>query len=154
MKKIICAIMAVCLVLSMAACGKQEQPAVSLDVAALYESYQQYLPEMFYPDEATLLNFLGIHAEDCVQYKIAICAEGLRADEVWLIEAKDDAAMENLTALAQARIQSKLDETETYAPDQFLVVQEAEVLTNGRYLALLISPDVDTLKSGFEAAFQ
>ena len=49
---------------------------------------------------------------------------------------------------------SKLDETETYVPDQYLIVQKAEVLTNGLYLALLISPDVDTLKAEFEAAFQ
>lgn len=154
MKKSICAIIVICLMLSLAACGAEEQQAVSVDVATVYESYQEYMPEMFYPDEATLLNFLGIRAEDCAQYKIAICAEGLRADEVWLIEAKDDAAMQNLTELAQARIQSKLDETETYAPDQFLIVQEAEVLTNGRYLALLISPDVEALKTGFEVAFK
>lgn len=154
MKKMICAIVAVCLMLTLVACGNSKQQAASVDTAALYESFQQYLPEMFYPDEATLLNFLGIRTEDCVQYKVAICAEGLRADEVWLIEAKDDAAMQNLTGLAQARIQSKLDETETYAPDQFLIVQKAEVLTNGHYLALFISPDVEALKAGFEAAFQ
>lgn len=153
MKKFICMIIALCLLLGMAACGSQEQ-TVSLDVAALYEGYQQYLPEMFFPDDATLLNFLGIHAEDCVQYKVAICAEGLRADEVWLIEAKDDAALETLTNLANARIQSKLDETETYAPDQYLIVQQAVVLTQGRYLALFISPDVETLKASFEANFQ
>jgi len=153
MKKFICMIIALCLLLGMAACGSKEQD-VSLDVAALYEDYQQHLPEMFFPDEATLLNFLGIHAEDCVQYKVAICAEGLRADEVWLIEAKDDAALETLTNLANARIQSKLDETETYAPDQYLIVQQAVVLTQGRYLALFISPDVETLKASFEANFQ
>jgi len=153
MKKFICMIIALCLLLGMAACGSKEQD-VSLDVAALYEDYQQYLPEMFFPDEATLLNFLGIHAEDCVQYKVAICAEGLRADEVWLIEAKDDAALETLTNLANARIQSKLDETVTYAPDPYVVVEKAQTLENGLYLALLISPDVDALKAGFEAAFQ
>ena len=153
MKKVISLILALALLMSMSACGGKKETA-SVDVKALYESYSQYLPEMFYPDEATLLNFLGIRAEDCVQYKVAICAEGLRADEVWLIEAKDAAALENLTALANARIQSKLDETETYAPDQYLIVQKAEVLTNGLYLALFISPDVDALKAGFEAAFQ
>lgn len=152
MKKILCAIMAVCLMLTLAACGNQKQQAPVLDMEALYESYQQHLPEMFYPDEDTLMNFLGISVEDCVQYKIAICAEGMRADEVWLIEAKDDAAMQNLTELANTRIQSKLDETETYAPDQYVIVQKAEVLTDGRYLALLISPEVEILKSGFEDA--
>lgn len=154
MKKVIYAITAVCLILSLAGCGSKSEETASVDLAAVYDSYQQYLPEMFYPDESTLLNFLGIHVEDCVQYKVAICSEGMRADEIWLIEAKDDAAMENLTALAQTRIQAKLDETESYVPDQFLIVQKAEVLTNGRYLALLVSPDVDALKAGFEAAFQ
>lgn len=152
MKRVICSIMALCLMMTLAACGSEKQSNV--DVAALFESNQQYLPEMFFPDDDTLLSFLGIHAEDCAQYKIAICAEGLRADEVWLIEAKDDAAMQNLTELANARIQSKLDETETYAPDQYLIVQKAQVLTNGRYLALFISPDVDAMKAGFEAAFK
>lgn len=154
MKKIICAMIAICIVVGLTGCGNGAQEAVSVDLEAVYDGYQQYLPEMFFPDEATLLNFLGIRTEDCAQYKIAICSEGMRADEIWLIEAKDDAAMETLTALAQTRIQAKLDETESYVPDQFQIVQKAEVLTNGRYLALLISPDVDTLKAGFEAAFQ
>lgn len=153
MKKLICVLITVCLVLSLSACGKKEETA-SLDIDVLYESFQQYLPDMFFPDEATLMNFLGISVDDCVRYKVAICAEGLRADEVWLIEAKDDAALKKLEELAQVRIQSKLDETETYAPDQYLIVQKAEVLTNGRYLAFFISPDVESMKAGFEAAFQ
>lgn len=154
MKKIISLLLVFSLLLAQAACSRKEEAAVSVDVYALYESYNEHLPEMFYPDDATLMNFLGINAEDCTQYKVAICAEGMRADEVWLIEAKDEAALETLQQLAQTRIESKLDETVTYAPDQYLVVQKAELLTNGLYLALLISPDVDTLKAGFESSFQ
>lgn len=155
MKKIVSLMLALCLVLSMAACGGKAEEPVSIDVNALYEeSYSQYMPEMFYPDEATLMNFLGISVEDCAQYKIAICAEGLRADEVWLIEAKDEAALERLRQLAKNRIESKLDETVTYAPDQYVIVEKAQVLENGLYLAFLISPEVDTLATAFEAAFQ
>ena len=156
MKKIISLILALTLVLSLAACGgssKAEEP-VSVDVAALYDSYSQYMPDMFYPDDETLMNFLGINVEDCAKYKVAICAEGMRSDEIWLIEAKDEAALENLRQLAETRIQSKLEETVSYAPDQYVVVEKAQLLTNGLYLALFISPDVDALKAGFEAAFQ
>ena len=152
MKKILSMILALCLVLSLAACGGKAEEAVSVDVATLYESYSQYMPDMFYPDDATLMNFLGINAEDCAQYKVAICAEGMRSDEVWLIEAKDQAALENLRQLAQTRIQSKLDETVTYAPDQYVVVEKAQILENGLYLALLISPDVDALVEIFNEA--
>lgn len=153
MKKAISLLLILSLVLTMVACGKKEDPK-SIDVSALYESYSQYLPEVFCPDEATMLNFLGIRAEDCAQYQVAICSEGMRADEVWLIEAKDQASLERLRKLAQTRIDAKLDETKSYVPDQYAIVEKAELLTNGLYLALLISPDVDTLKAGFEAAFR
>lgn len=154
MKNIISLLLILAMVLSMAACGGQKEETVSVDVNTLYESYSQYLPEMFYPDEETMLNFLGIKAEDCAQYKIAICAEGLRVDEVWLIEAKDEDSLKTLRQLAQTRIEAKLDETITYVPDQYVIVEKAEVVVNGLYLALLISPEVDALKAGFEAAFQ
>lgn len=154
MKKTISLLLVLTMVLGLAACGSKKEEAKTVDVAALYDSYTQYLPEMFFPDEDTLLNFLGIQASDCAQYKVAICAEGLRADEVWLIEAKDQAALENLQQLAQTRIQAKLDETVTYVPDQYVIVEKAQILTNGLYLALLISPDVDAMKAGFEAAVQ
>lgn len=154
MKKLFCLMLALSLVLSLAACGGKAEEPVSVDVKALYESYSQYMPDMFYPDEATLMSFLGINSADCAQYQVAICAEGMRADEVWLIEAKDQAALEGLRQLAQTRIEAKLDETVSYAPDQYVVVEKAKLLENGLYLALFISPDVDALASGFEAAFQ
>lgn len=154
MKKALSLMLALLLVLSLAACGEKKEEPVSIDVNALYESYAEYMPDMFYPDEATMMNFLGISVEDCAQYKVAVCAEGMRSDEVWLIEAKDEASLETLRELAEFRIESKLEETVTYAPDQYVVVEKAELLINGRYLALLISPDVEALKEGFEAAFQ
>lgn len=153
MKKFISVLLLFSMLLSMTACGKEEE-AKSVDVNALYESYSEHLPEMFHPDESTLLNFLGIRTEDCKQYQVALCAEGMRADEIWLIEAKDEASLEKLRQLAQTRIEAKLDETVSYVPDQYVIVEKAELLTNGLYLALLISPDVDTLKADFEAAFQ
>ena len=123
MKKVLSLMLALSLVLSMAACGGKAEEVASVDVNALYESYGPYMPDMFYPDEATLLDFLGIDVEDCVQYKVAICAEGMRTDEVWLIEAKDETALETLRQLAQTRIESKLDETVSYAPDQYVIVE-------------------------------
>ncbi len=154
MKKMISLLLALALLLTLAACGGKAEEPVSIDVKALYESYGQYMPDMFFPDEDTMMNFLGISVEDCVQYQVAICAEGMRADEVWLMEAKDASALENLKQLAQTRVEAKLEETVTYAPDQYVVVEKAVILTQGNYLALLISPDVDALKAGFEAAFQ
>ncbi len=154
MKKVLSLILALTLVLGMTACGGKTEDVADIDVNALYESYAQYMPDMFFPDEDTMMNFLGIDVKDCTQYMVAICAEGMRSDEVWLIQAKNASSLETLKKLAETRIEAKKDETVSYAPDQYVVVEKAVVLTKGNYLALLISPDVDTLKAGFEAAFQ
>ena len=58
---------AICIVVGLTGCGNGAQEAASVDLEAVYDGYQQYLPEMFFPDEATLLNFLGIRTEDCAQ---------------------------------------------------------------------------------------
>ncbi len=154
MKKVLSLMLALALVLSLAACGGKTEDVADVDVNALYDSFGQYMPDMFFPDEDTMMNFLGIDAKDCKQYMVAICAEGMRSDEVWLIQAKNASSLEKLKKLAETRIEAKKDETVTYAPDQYVVVEKAVVLTRGNYLALLISPDVDALKAGFEAAFQ
>ena len=153
MKKLVSLILAAALLLSLAACGAKEEEK-NVDLNALYESYAEYMPDMFTPDAETMMNFLGIDTADCAQAVVAICGDGMRTDEVWLIEAKDDAALERLTELAQPRIVAKEDETISYAPDQYEVVLKAELLTSGKYLALLVSPDVDALKAAFEAAVQ
>jgi hypothetical protein len=153
MKKILALVLCACALLGLTACGGKA-PAKSADLAALYDTLTASMPQMLPMDETTMLNFQGIEAADCVQVKVAICAEGLRADEIWLIEAKDEAALEKLQALAEARIQAKDEETVSYNPEQNAVVRNAQVFTEGNYLFLLVSPDVDTLKAQVEAALQ
>lgn len=154
MKKVFAIILSAALLLSMCACGASAEPAAkTADLNAIYESYADILPEMMVLDETTMLNFLGIQAEDCNQVVAAVCANGLRTDEIWLIEARDEAAFERLTQLADSRLVAKEDETISYSPDQYAVVEKAVIVTNGLYLAFLVSPDVDTLKTTFEAAF-
>jgi hypothetical protein len=153
MKKILALVLCACALLGLTACGGKA-PAKSADLAALYDTLTASMPQMLPMDETTMLNFQGIEAADCVQVKVAICAEGLRADEIWLIEAKDEAALEKLQALAEARIQAKDEETVSYNPEQNAVVRNAQVFTEGNYLFLLVSPDVDALKAQVEAALQ
>lgn len=153
MKRILIFALTAALLLSVTACGGAEAPQeAAVDLSSLYTSYQQTLPEMMVLDEGTMLSFLGIQAEDCVQVITAVCANGLQADEVWLIQAKDSQALERLTTLAQTRQAAKEDETVSYLPDQYTIVTESKLLTEGLYLAYLVSPDVDTLAAAFDAA--
>lgn len=151
MKKITALVLAAVLLLGMTACGS-EPAKEPVDLNALYESFGSSLPEMWILDEDMMLNMFGIKTEDCAQVITAIVSTGLNVDEIWLIEAKDTDALNRLKALAESRMTAKADETIDYLPDQYVFVEKGVILTEGLYLALIVSPDVNNLKAAFEEA--
>lgn len=150
MRRISAVLLALALILALCACSQSK--SAPADLAGLYADMEASLPEMMVLDDTFRMNLLGIDPEDCSQVITAICGEGLLADEVWLIEAKDPAALERISRLAANRMQAKADETESYVPDQYQIVKQGQVITKGLYLALLVSPEVSALQSAFEAA--
>ena len=163
MKRMIAMILAAAMLLCLAGCKSETNPDTQpssvpqetnapADMEKIYEAMAEKMPEMIRMDETTMLNFCGIQAADCVQVVAAICADGLITDEVWLIEAKDESALERLKTLAENRLQAKGEESITYSPEQYEVVQKARILTNGLYMALIVSPDVDALVDIFRAS--
>lgn len=153
MKRIFALILTGILMLGLVACGGgTAEGTKSVDLTAVYEGMADTLPDMMVMDADSMMNYYGVDSESCKQAVLAICADGLRADEVWLIEAKNEAALKELNALAETRLTAKEEETIDYTPDQYEVVKEAELYTNGLYLVFLVSPEVDTLKSAVDAA--
>ena len=151
MKRMIAFCLLLTLALGMVACGGKTEKNVDLD--ALYATFQETMPEMILLEDASLrLNLLGIQDSDCEQVITAICADGLRTDEVWLIKAKDAAALARIQELAENRLYAKGAESITYSPEQYAVVQKAETVTEGMYFFLLVSPAVEALKAAADAA--
>lgn len=148
MKRMVSLILAFALVL--AACGKS--PEKEVDLQSVFNSLTEKMPEMLVLDETIQLNLLGINSADCQQVITAICADSVRADEIWLIQAKDTTALERLKALAKTRVEAQAEVCESYSPDQYAIVKEAELVTNGLYFALLISPDAASMKKTFTSA--
>ena len=155
MKRNICILLIAC-VLLLAGCTpqtpEQTEPAAVLDMQQIYLSFTPHMPEMISMDDAMLLNYCGVETVDCIQSVAAICSDGLRTDEIWLIEAKDTAAADKIAALAQSRLQAKAEESISYSPEQYAVVQKAQLLRSGNYLALIVSPQVETLSQLFKSA--
>lgn len=163
MKRICVILLSAALLLSMTACGgttpeatdsagettaataAATEPAAPVDLQALYDTMAGHMPEMIVLNETMMMNFCGIAAEDCAQAVVAVCDDGLRTDEVWLIEAVDEAALSRLQELAENRLKAKGEESISYSPEQYAVVEKAQVVTSGLYFAVIVSPDVDTL---------
>lgn len=159
MKKMLVRI--VCMMMFMTACSGNTSggETVAADPAALnmQEIYEimaaaENMPELLPLDADMQLNFFGIDSADCVQAVAAICSDSLRTDEIWLIEAVDAEALQRIQTLAENRLTAKAEESITYSPEQYAIVQKAVVVTQGNYFALLVSPKVEALETLFRNA--
>ena len=154
MKKIVALLLAAMLVLS--GCGGAEQESkapANVDMQALYTQLEGLgLPKMVDVDANMMLMLYGIEETDVKQAKVAISDDGLRADEVWLLEAVSSEAAQKLEGLVKNRIQQKDDESITYSPEQNAVVKKSYTKVSGNYVFFICSPEVEAMKGAVESA--
>lgn len=140
--------------LLLAGCGQKS--AAHADLQAVYDKIGSSieLPEMLALSEKDLENYYGIDPSACKQLIAAISDDGLRVDEIWLIETGSEKEAEALLALARSRIEQICAETENYLPDQYAVAKNAQALRVGASVGLFISPDAREMADIFTKAFQ
>ena len=80
---------------------------------------------------------------------VYICADGLQVDEIWLIKAADAESMSTLKTLAQNRLESQKVIYQSYAPDQYAILEQGEIRTEGDYLCFIVSQDAGKLADIF-----
>ena len=126
--------------LCLAGCG--QSAAEAPDFQAVYDSMTAVadMPDMVVVPNDKGEFLFGIAPGDCKQEIVAICQDSLLADELWLIEATDQEAADRIEALAQNRVQQKAAELENYLPEQYQVVQQAQLSREGNCVVLLVSP--------------
>ena len=133
------------LVVTLTAC---DAPAEVLDLHQEYAALTAAaeLPQMLALDKPAMESFCGLAQSLLSQGLVYICADSLRTDEIWLLEAKDKKALEQIKSLANARLEQKAAESAGYSPQQYAVVQQAVMLEQGQYFALLVSPHAAALR--------
>ena len=135
--------------LLLTACGPTApaKQALEVDVESLLETMaeQTEWKDMMSMNVKHLKNLYGIEEADLTSFAGAMKTDGITADEVLILEAKDTKTAEALVKKLQARLKAKSNEAKDYLPAQYKVIEEAEILQKERYAALLVSPDVEAL---------
>lgn len=158
MKRVFLLILALLMAFSLLACGgnsdnEDATPTIAKDLVmtSVYDKMAAavQIPEMLKLEESMMLDYCGIDAAKTKQAVVQICADSLRTDEIWLLEAVDEAAAKDLADAANERLRKKGEESITYSPEQYAVVQKAQLIQAGNYVVLIVSPDVDTLAATF-----
>lgn len=147
MKKLIALMLVLLLAVSMAACGsggendKPEQAKeATLDLTALSGTMLEKMgaasPEL---NENMVLNMYGLSSEDCSEMKVFSDYDATKCNELWLIKANDEAALENVKKLAQNRVDALLTQSNNYNADVYAASQAARIETRGLYLMLVVT---------------
>jgi len=119
------------------------------DLEKLYESLMECYseqPTMIPLDSTLLADFYGITPEMYSQAVVYFCETGIDADEIWLIEAVDEAAAAQVAALANQNLANKIASFKDYLPDEYAIAKEGKVITTGNFVLLLVSPEVDAMQ--------
>jgi len=154
-RKAFIAIILLCALL-LAACGAQGGETVQpgADLTAIYDGVAQKaeLPEMVAVPESRFERVFGLDAADCAQAVITVCADSVRVDEIWLVEAVDTAAAGRVAEAARARLEQRSAEMKSYLPDQYAVLEQAQLIEKGTYVAMFVSPQAAAMAETFLAA--
>ena len=154
MKKIVFYILIFALLISLCSCGVNGAPAKEVELQNLYDSFTPSLPDMLVLDDSMRLNLMGIKDEYCDQVICSVVGFSLQADEIWLIEAADEDSLATVKTLAENRLRAKMEEASFYSPDQYAICEDGRIITDGLYLAFIVSPEADIFEAAFKEAMK
>ncbi len=141
-----------CIVMSSCAPDKQRNETISMQ--ALYDTITRgaALPDMVTLDSASVEDYYGISQEMYTDYVCYAATDGLLADEVMLIRAKDQAVGKQISALLADHLVYRQNEMRDYLPEQYALLQDATLAEKDLVIALIVSSDGQKINSAFQKA--
>ena len=153
MKKWIALVLAALMALPFAGCSGEKKTPATADIMSSIRSEIEF-PEMV---EKTVDDLPGygydLSTDDVTQMSYIIASSGLTAEEVFIVEAKDEATAAKIEEMMKTRRDQIADTAADYTPDQMDEINKAVILTKGSYAFFAITGDNAKAKKLFEAAF-
>jgi hypothetical protein len=157
MKKVLCCVMALCLMLLCGCATTQPEARKNVDLNALMGSMAAdygFGEGMLDLTQDDLLELYGIEAADVKQFAAKLTLDSIQADEVILIEAVDAQAAKRIKEKLDNRYQTKLNENRNYLPEQFAKIEKCSVTVHGNFVAMIVLENADEAAAAYEAAIK
>ena len=161
MKKLLCGILSLLILLSLAGCGQKQAANTNMtpiEIAEVIFESQSGLPELMQvtatdTDFSTWLSDYYLIPTEQVEDGVIYYADGVEASEITVLVLTDEKNAEAVQTALNKYIESRAGVFEGYAPQQAAMAKEGIVVENGRYIALLICPQPQSAKKVFLECF-
>lgn len=134
------------------ACGSKEE-AKEIDIPALWTSIEETveLPSMMELDDTTLQDVYGIDAADLESYVARIPLMNVHATEFFIAKVKDG-KMDTVKEAIAKRQADLVTVWEQYLPEQYELVQNYKLETEGNYVLFCVCAQADEVVGLFQDA--
>lgn len=152
MKRFICALFAILMIVSLCACSEQTSGNTATDIASVKEQIINDLKmdgTMDIP-ASRLLDLYGIEEEWIADSQCFVTMEGVFPDEVIMLRAKDKDSVSKIQEKLEARLNEVKVQSQSYDPENYAIAQECMVITDDTVVALFLSPQHSKMEKIFE----
>lgn len=134
------------------ACGSKEETK-EIDIPALWTSIEETveLPSMMELDDSTLKDVYGIDAADLESYVARIPMMNVHATEFFIAKVKDG-KMDSVKEAIAKRQADLVTVWEQYLPEQYELVQNYKLETEGNYVLFCVCAQADEVVGLFRDA--
>lgn len=166
MKKIVTLAMAAMMAISLVACGNTaSQPTATptpepVDLAAFAEKYvtEQLMPPLLDTNEdmgkqILDMNYAGLSDLDLEQCLPYVSMMSINNTEMVLVQTKSADDVAKVKEIFQARIDSMVEGGAFYPETTEIWTNNAQIVENGNYVALVVSADKDAIVEAYNALF-
>lgn len=139
------------------AAAQTESITETVKETALSDIYAQIeeeveLPAMLSLNENYISNYYGIDPSLLEEYVFSNAEEVIYADTVIMMKVKSETDAEGITEALETMLEHKKLELENYLPEQFELVDKAEIKISGSYIYLVISKDAEKIEAIIKAS--
>lgn len=109
------------------------------------------MPEI---DAEKLKMLYGIDAADLEGFKVYIAPSNIKADELAVIKVKDEKKVAEIKDKVAKRVENQSASFKDYLPEEYSLIQNHVLKTQGNYVFLTISKDAEKIETAFDEAFK
>ena len=136
--------------------AQEEAAAANVSVQSVYEAVGAAveLPSMIEGDDAFISNYYGIDPADLEEYIFAEAEDATLASAVIIMKVKSEDAAERIVNSLNTVISQKAAEMQDYIPEQYEIVADSSVKTEGLYVYLVIAENAGDIESVIQSALK
>ncbi|WP_242960833.1 DUF4358 domain-containing protein [Clostridium peptidivorans] len=109
------------------------------------------MPEV---DAEKLKMLYDIDAADLEGFKVYIAPSNIKADELAIIKVKDEKKVAEIKDKVAKRVENQGASFKDYLPEEYSLIQNHVLKTQGNYVFLAISKDAEKMETAFNESFK